>query len=59
MPLLRAELDAIVQSRVQAALADSDNQIVAQVDAWNRTEQELLQREEIMQQTMAELNALH
>lgn len=54
---LQPEIDALVERRVQAFIADSDQQVAAQVEAWNRSERELLQREELMQQAMAELNA--
>lgn len=53
---LGPDLDALVERRAQALLADSDLQFAAQVDAWNRTEQELMHREDVMRQAVAELN---
>ena len=54
---LQTEIDALVQSRLKALIEDSDQQVAAQVEAWNRTEYELLQRQDLMQQAMVELNA--
>ncbi|KJA13200.1 hypothetical protein HYPSUDRAFT_209736 [Hypholoma sublateritium FD-334 SS-4] len=53
---LELDLDALVERRAQALLADSDLQIAAQVEAWNRTEAALMHQEEIMRQAVAELN---
>ncbi len=54
---LQAQVNALVQSRMKAFVEDADQQVLAQAEAWNRTEQEFLQRQDLMQQAMAELNA--
>lgn len=43
--------------RVKAILEDSAQQLAVQAETWNKTEKDMLEREEVMRNAMVELNA--
>lgn len=55
--MLTPELEALVNSLVQAKLVDAEQQYIAQNKAWIQQENDMLVREGLMNEVIAELNS--